>query len=231
MKAQKTTREENPVDCAEKDITYSNDADCNEDICKETSQSLDEISSDRTDTETSGEEADGNKKKRIVKGLILLVAAIIIGFIIGYVIVTLAFTGIGGKAKEFKAAEISITLTEGFKQQYVPMFWAVYVSKDVDVTISKDSYADGGYSGFDATQYARYIMQQNGYSDSKVNTEDGLSYFTYSTTNSDGNKYLCYAFAYKESQAYWLVQFRVEKNKADKYADDIMKWAGSVSFE
>ena len=221
MKTQETTKEENPMDFAENDITHSNDADSSEGACKEASSSSDE----------SGSTADKeSKKKRIIKVAIILVASIVISFLLGYGIITLIFTG-GGKAKEFKAAEMSITLTEGFTQQYVPTFDAVYVSNSVDVTVNKDSYANGGYSGFNATQYARYIMQQNGYTDSEVKTENGLNYFVYETTDADGNKYICHAYAYKESEAYWLVQFTVKESKAEKYAEDIAEWAKSVKFE
>ena len=175
-------------------------------------------------------EAEAARKRRnILKGFLAFIGALIIGFSLGYLIVTVIFSGMGGKDKQFSAEDMTITLTEAFSTESSLKYDAIFHSGKVDVTASKSEYKDSILSLLTPADYARYIIQQNGIKDSEPKTDEGLCYFVYNT-GSDG-EYRCYAFTYKTDDAHWLIQFVTKESQAKKYEADIMKWAASVEFK
>lgn len=167
------------------------------------------------------------RKKSTKRGVIILIASILLGFLLGYGITAAIFGFINSKEKAFTAGEMSITLNEGFEQQRVAGYSAIYSSKDVIVFVNRDNIKDVALKN--ATDYATSIIAYNGF-DTELITDGNLNHFIVELTESDGTEYCYYAYTYKSDEAFWLIQFAVEKNKAAKYADDIADWAKSVSF-
>lgn len=174
-------------------------------------------------------EATKNRKMGLGKGALVFICAILIGGIIGYLGVNALFEIIWMQDKEFVSEDMSITLTKGFNEQYATGYESVFVSKNVDVLVFKNSFEKFGKDNLTAAEYAKAVMD-NAKVDSEIITEAGLCYFSYDKELKNGEEYTYFVYAYRSDDAYWHIYFVVGKSNADNYSDDIEKWAGSVVF-
>lgn len=174
-------------------------------------------------------EAIQNRKSGSKKGLVVLIAALIIGFVVGFAIVN-AFNS---RSKTFSADGMSITLTSEFKETKMQNFTACYDSSKVAVFALKESFSLlEGFEDYTLEQYGNIVMSGNGLTSVSLKTTDGLTYFEYDYKNTADNKeYQYYSFIYKADDAFWLIQFATYKNDAAKYFDEIIDWASSVKFD
>lgn len=176
-----------------------------------------------------------NRKKSAGKGVLVIIAAAIIGVLVGYFGMMAVMSGFSSKEKTFKVDDMSITLTEGFDYQFSEKYDAVFSSRDIAIFVSKQSYNDGNIvypelTNINEEQYAQLVIASNKFNGCNVVSENGLTYFTLADEGTDGGKFLNHYYIYKSDNAFWLVQFVATQNKANKYSDDISKWAGSVQF-
>lgn len=167
-----------------------------------------------------------NRKSGTMKGIIVLVAAVIIGFIVGFTIVGVFNT----RPKTFSKQGMSITLTSEFKEETMKGFTVCYDSSKVAVFALKESFSLlDGFENYTLEQYGDLVMKNNSLTSVDLKTTDGLSYFEYDYKNTAENEdYKYYAFIYKGNDAFWLIQFATYKKNANKYFDDIVDWAKSV---
>ncbi len=174
-------------------------------------------------------EAIQNRKSGSKKGLVVLIAALIIGIAIGFAVVGMFKT----RDKTFSADGMSITLTNEFKETKMQNFTACYDSSKAAVFALKESFSLlEGFEDYTLEQYGDLVMQNNGLTAANLKTTDGLTYFEYDYTNTQENKvYQYYSFIYKADDAFWLIQFATYKTDANKYFDDIIDWASSVKFD
>lgn len=182
------------------------------------------------------EEIVANRKKGTRKGLIILAIAIILGGTVG----CLGGIGVGvgilfNKAKEpkiFTYDDMSITLTNAFKETDIDSFSAVYDSRDVAVFVVKEEFSLAeGFEDYTIDQYAELVMEVNGLSDSEIRRIDDLTSFEYEYTNPETEETYKYSsFTYKTEDAFWLVQFTTLNEKFDEYSNQIVEWAKSVEF-
>ena len=170
-----------------------------------------------------------NRKKSTGKGVFVIIAAAIIGILIGYFGMSAIMSGMSSKEKVFTAGPMSITLNESFEQQYPVGYSAVYSAKTVAVFVTVNNVDESVSSNYTAEEYAQRLIDYNKFTDSTVVTDKGLTYFTYDESN-DGEDISHYFYIYKTDNAYWTVQFAVESSMAKRYSDDIARWAGSVKF-
>lgn len=172
-------------------------------------------------------EANRGRKKSGVRGIIVFILALLVGFGGGYGITSLIFDIIEGQEKDFTAGEMTITLDESFSQQNVFGYSAVYASEDIVVFVSKDTNV---LHGTTEEGYAKSLIRNNGL-DCELE-KDGEHYrFIYNAAEPSGNEYTYYTYVYENNGAFWFIQFSVLKNDAKKFADDISDFAKSVSFE
>ena len=164
-----------------------------------------------------------NRRKNTKRGVIVAVVAVVLGVIIG-----LARTGVlfPEKDKTFTGSDYSITLTNRFDFDSDEDFTAVYEADDVLVLISKETFASlGEYASISVTEYNQIIQKDTeAPSKTEVRTEDGLCYYEH-TLEVDGDSYTYHVFAYKGSDAFWLVQFVTFTEDAEKANADIIAWA------
>ncbi len=171
-----------------------------------------------------------NRKKSSLKGVFFIIVAAVVGLLIGYFGMMGIMSGVNSKEKTFNLGEMSITLTEGFEQQRVVGYSGVYSSREAAVFITTNPFDDGHIiTDFTEVEYADRLISYNGYTDSKVESKNGLTYFIINE-KTDDTSFSHYMYVYKSDEAYWVVEFVVEQSKLNKYADDIAKWAGSVKF-
>ena len=172
-----------------------------------------------------------NRKKSTGKGVLFIIAAAIIGILVGYFGMSTIMSSMNSKEKVFTAGPMSITLNESFEQQYPVGYSAVYSAKNAAVFVTVDNIDKNQniVVNYTAAEYAQRLIDYNKFTGSTVITDKGLTYFTYDESN-DGEDISHYFYIYKTDDAYWTIQFAIESKMAKRYSDDIAKWAGSVKF-
>lgn len=168
-----------------------------------------------------------NRRKNTKRGILVLVAAVVLGVVIG-----LASTGVlfPEKEKTFTESEFSITLTNRFDPETDRDFIAVYEADEAVVWISKETFASlGEYGSISVTEYNEIIQAgTEAPSKTEVRTVEGLCYYDH-TIDADGEELTCRVFAYKGSDAFWLVQIATFTEDAKEMEADIMAWAKSFA--
>lgn len=175
--------------------------------------------------------ASANRKRSSSRGVIIIIAAIISGFILGYGITAGIFALVDAGEKTFSTHEMSITLNKSFTEQTVPGYYSVYVSDDVEIMVFKTEFEDLGSSLLSAANFAQTVIWNDSELNCEVMEKDGLVFFSFDKSLSDGESYRYFAYTYKSESAYWQFYFAVPQRKAEKYSNNIEKWAGSVKFE
>ena len=176
-----------------------------------------------------GTDAQKNRSRGIRRGFIFLVISVLIGFAVGYGISAMIFGFLGGREKVFTTSdEMSITLTERFERQRLLGYADVFLSDDVTVFVTRDPL-DSENKSYTTEDYATLLIIYNKFN-TRVESDGDLCCFVASREEKDGSISRFYAYTYKTEDSFWFIQFLVDEDKADKYADDIAKWAKSVSF-
>lgn len=167
------------------------------------------------------------------KGLIVLVVSIVIGAVLGYGITSIVLEIRNSAEKAFDTGEMTITLTEGFTEEMVTGYDAAFSSNHVNVIAIKEVPEKNSLAHNCTTaEYAQMVIYSNELTDSEVMSDNGLTYFVYDgTAGASGKTYRYHVYVYKTDDAFWLVHFAVNVRKIDKYADNVPKWAASVSFK
>ena len=179
------------------------------------------------------EESIANRKRGTRKGLLILIAAAAVGFVVGYLITSNLFANNESNTKEFSSKGMSITLTDEFVKADIENFTVTYDSKKVAVFALKEEFTlVQGFEDYTLEQYGNLVIQNNRLSSSKLESIDGLIGFDYEFTNPDTKEtYKYLSFVYKSSDAFWLVQFATLIENADEYSSKIVEWAKTISFE
>ena len=94
----------------------------------------------------------------------------------------------------------------------------------------KERFVHMSSSKASAEEYAEKILAYNKFDYEKV-TNDDLTSYEYTNTAKDGTPYEYHLYCFKTDDAYWQVYFAVKENKAEKYRDDIIKWAKSIEID
>ncbi len=174
-----------------------------------------------------------NRKSGTRKGLLVLIAAVLIGAIVGFLIGSDMLWVSTPKAKIFSQDGMSITLTDEFFETDIENYTVAYDSKDVGVFVLKEefSYLPEGFENHSLEQYAELVIQANELSSVQVITDEGLTFFEYDYTNPETHdNYQFFSYVYKSSDAFWLVQFTTLDKNAGDYMERITEWAKSVEF-
>ncbi len=129
--------------------------------------------------------------------------------------------------KTFSSDGVSITLTTKFSVQAYEGFDFVYASNEVSVFGFKESFEDyPELADYSYEEYGLAVLEANQFDASVTLKPFGESY--YFCYQVDGYYYFC--VIYKSNDAFWLIQFSTNVERADYYADDFSKWASSVTF-
>lgn len=175
-------------------------------------------------------EVKANRKKGTTIGLMVLIAAVVVGLVVGNLIgkgVTIKTV----EPKDFSYDKMSITLTEEFEKTDMEGFTVAYGSKDVAVFAIKESFSlQEDVGSLTLEEYANIVIEKNN-RDATVKEKDGLTCFEFDYLNPETKEaYRYFAYVYKSEDAFWLVQFAVLKENSDTYEEKIGEWAKSVEF-
>ncbi len=164
------------------------------------------------------------------KGTIILTVAIIIGVIAGILIPNVVDMIQTNTPAEIEVNDLKITLNKNFDELDDSDGEATYATSDVSVFFLEDKLVDMGvHASSTVKEYARLSQIVNNV-DAEIHENDGLVYFTY-TKKIKNTEYKYTCFAYKEDDAFWVVQFCTKASKAEKYEEQIFEWAKSVKFD
>ena len=171
-----------------------------------------------------------NRKNGTKKGLLILLGAIVVGFIMGFLISFNFFSDQSPKEKVFSFDGMKITLTDEFKETSIENYTVAYDSKNIAVFVLKESFSLGdGFQNLTLNEYEDLVIRAASLSDVQKKTADGLNWFEYPATNSEtGDTYRYFSYVYKTGNAFWVVQFATLDGNAEKYFPKITDWASSV---
>ena len=172
------------------------------------------------------------RKKNSKTGLIVLIAAAVLSCIIGFFF---GYGGLSAKAPEpktFITGGMSITLTDAFQKMAVDGYDAAYDSRNVAVFAIREPFSLAvDFADYGLTDYAELLLEVNNQTDKEVKTRQGLTYFDYSYQNPENEElYHYYTYVYKTEDAFWAVQFALLESDVPAFADQIARWAASVTF-
>lgn len=178
------------------------------------------------------EAALANRKQGTRRGFVVYVAAIIVGFIAGYLIVAGLFSAPEPQEKTFSSGGMTITLTDEFQKASLEGYSAVYNTEKIVVFTLKESFTLlEGLEDYTLKQYGEVVVENNGLDQNELKTKDGLTYFEYDYTDSvTKESYHYFAYIYRSDDAFWLIQFATLKKDANTYAQQIAEYAKSVTF-
>ena len=144
------------------------------------------------------------------------------------------FHTISMKPADFRAGEMTITLTDDFAEDtQVTDVYKAFASEDNAIFIVREGYDDYPIlTNVSAKDYCELLKGSNGITADTLETEDGLYYFVYDHYSAQANlTFTYYTFAYKSEDAMWVVQFCAVKTKASRWEKYYFNWARSVRFD
>ena len=138
--------------------------------------------------------------------------------------------------KEFIIDKFSITMTTEYEEYDASGFDFAYITERVLVLGIFDSLEDIEDLGFTkgaegtAADYLSFVIERNKMTETaKVETRDGLDYFTYDA-EADGTDFRYVAFAFPYDGGFCFVQFSCRTGDFKKYEADFFTYAKSAHF-
>jgi len=172
------------------------------------------------------------RKKGSNKGLLILIAAVIVGIAVGNLASRLLLKE-NNDPREFSAGGMSITLTEAFSETSFEGYTQCYESKEIAVfALREDFTLAAGMENLTLEEYGQLVIDSNGKGGTELLSEDGLTWFQYNSSNADGSlNYFYFAAVFKSEDAFWLIQFATPENRAEANLPLFKQWAKTVTFE
>ena len=173
-----------------------------------------------------------SRKRNNKKGLLVLIAALIVGVIVGIAPYLPTLLASDSAPKSFSAEGMTITLTNEFKASDIEQFTAVYDSQNVVVFALKEEFTLlSGLSNYTLDEYHALVLEANGLGEEFATRDNELLGFVYDYTDPEANiSYRYFSYVYKAPDAFWVIQFVTLVEDAEQYRDNISEWARSVSF-
>ena len=133
--------------------------------------------------------------------------------------------------RDFSVDDMTITLTENFKESNYTSFTQCYESTDVAVFILKETFSMiPGLKEYTVENYANLVLTANSRSASDLKNEDGILYFSYIAQGSDGRDYYYISTLHQGIDAFWLITFTTLVTNESKLHDQFIDWAKTVKF-
>ncbi len=171
-----------------------------------------------------------SRKKSSRKGVAVLIIAVILGAVIGF----LSTSDIFDLPKTFTQDGMSITLNDDFRKMDIEPFTSCYASRDVAIFTIKEDFAafeDLGLSDLTLEEYCSFVILGSNDTEAEQKYGNGYNYFEYDFYNeAEGTTYGYYVATYKANDAFWTVQFATEKLDYAEAVDEFAAFAESVSF-
>lgn len=176
------------------------------------------------------EEILQNRKKGSRKGLIIVIAAVIVGMIIGFTTSRDWNALFSTKPEVFTYDDMAITLTNQFTEKSMEGFTVCYDSSDVAVLSLEESFdLLEGFENYTLEEYGELVLQSNSF-ESELQSDNGLTYFEYEYTDPETDvMYTYFTSLYKTSDSFWMIQFATPEDY-ESYRPTFIEWAQAVEF-
>lgn len=174
-----------------------------------------------------------NNKHLAAIYIITFISLFVVAFLTGFGAAYFEDNYSSSTPKTFTAEDMQITLTNNFTEANYEDCTSSYESKNIAVFTIKNDFSlfEGGGENYSIEEYADIVEQANDLPYNSMEYINGIPCLKYDFTNPDYNiTYSYMTFLYKSDNAFWIVQFTTEKSKSENYAEQIVEWAGSVSF-
>ena len=181
-------------------------------------------------------EMQEHRRKTTQKGSVVQIVAILVGLIVGLAVGFFAVKGLMSgllevKPKDFHSNELTITLNDGFEVfEQDEGYDDCFISNEVMVMIIRESKADLKNAGLKAESLQEYgeLLMDLYEIDGELTVADGLSSFEYDYSDMVEGDYHYMVTVHESAEAYWIVEFAVELDNAEEYADQLRAWAKTV---
>ena len=174
-------------------------------------------------------EAALQQRKRGKKiGWLVLIGAVLVGFVIGLAI---SLFGSGSaKPKTFTNEGISMTLTSDFVPVEAEGFLLCYSTPETAAFVVKEPFsAYAELETFSLDRYTGLVISTNQLDSQLGHTASGIPYYDYQGT--DGSATIAFrAYTYRTEDAFWIVQFGTDADKIEAMYAQFDAWADTVTF-
>lgn len=166
------------------------------------------------------------QKKNNRKGIIIWIAAVVVGVVIGLFSSGL-FSGNKTTSKTFTKEDFEITLTDSFQETNIDGFYAAYESKSAVVfVIQEDKDIVGDIS---LAEYTELVLQANERTDAEIHKTDDYTWLEYTDTPGDQELYYMSVCCEGEDN-FWVVSFSTPNTNRDEYQETFLEWADSLKL-
>ena len=135
-----------------------------------------------------------------------------------------------GAPQTFSKAGITLHLTDKFKEEQSERgFDAYYTTDYCGVVVLKEPFTlEEGLAERPLEQYIKNVIQNNGHENIEPQTADGLWYYV----NYNNSSYRCvYSYAYKGTDAFYVVQYIINTVDEETLKPVIHDWAKATSVQ
>ena len=133
-----------------------------------------------------------------------------------------------GEAKTFSKAGITLQLTDRFEEEVSQLGYDGYYTSDFCgvVVIREPFSAEEGLSEKTPEAYLQAVIDHNGHQNIRPQQADGLWFYV----NYNNSAVRCvYSYAYKGSDAFYVVQYILNQTDEDALRTTIHSWALATS--
>lgn len=135
-----------------------------------------------------------------------------------------------GTPQTFEKAGITLRLTDKFKEEQSERgFDAYYTTDYCGVVVLKEPFTlEAGLAERPLEQYIQNVIENNGHENIEPRTADGLWYYV----NYNNSSYRCvYSYAYKGTDAFYVVQYIINTQDEETLKPIIHDWAKETSVK
>lgn len=175
--------------------------------------------------EQSPEQAAKQKKNGRI-GMVIMIAALILGSVLGRSAAELLFRADTASPKTYTKEDFSITLTDGFTSEEGTGFHAFYQSKTAMVFTLREEKALFG-NNISLAEYVDFVLEANGRTGLEMNRENGLIWFEYTDTPEQQEIYYLVVCCQGED-AFWIVNFATPATNRAEYREMFLNWAKTI---
>lgn len=175
------------------------------------------------------EEVLEGRKRENRKGIVVTVAAVLLGIVFGVLIS--ADTLFAGE-KNFVSDRFEITLTTGFSDKYEDGVY-YFGSSNCSVAVYEYGYADHvSIEAMDAAQFLEVLKESGHFADEvKIASEAGLV-FTEDRAESNSGEIRSYMTVFvKGDESFFLFEFGCEVEDYSKLRSSFIEWASTIKIK
>ena len=169
------------------------------------------------------------QKKNGGKGVVIYIAALIVGLVVGGIVSGLLIPAdlgsMAAEPKTFTKDDFSITLTEAFAETAQEGFFVCYESRNAFVWVVREELE----SAATPEEYTQAVLEANGRTDLEVSLLGDYTWCEYIET-VDGQELYYLVACYCDGQVGWIVNFATPAENAGEYKEGFLTWADSVAF-